>query len=222
MTRPPAYQQFVPLPSDETLRIAWPTLNQSLFDAPEKFFARTRINPDYGKPGWTRDCGKRFHRGCDIAPVVVSATGHTTRVIFTDCATGRDFESEEPTFVPHDEVFCVFDGAVAGLADDESASDFGRHIIVAHRWPGRGTPFYTLYAHLNNLDSKLAFQNNDRCAERHIAAGQRLGRMGQSSRSAEARNWMAIAPHLHFEVWDAAGRPYEPVEFLRAYCERCH
>ena len=39
--------------------------------------------------------------------------------------------------------------------------------------------------------------------------------MGQTARSADARNWMAIAPHLHFEVRDAEGRAYEPVEFLK-------
>ena len=79
----PAYQGFVPLPSDETIRITWPTPNHHLFDAPEKFFAQTRVNLDYGKPGWTRDCGKRFHRGCDIAPVDVTPTGKTTRVVFS-------------------------------------------------------------------------------------------------------------------------------------------
>jgi murein DD-endopeptidase MepM/ murein hydrolase activator NlpD len=28
---------------------------------------------------------------------------------------------------------------------------------------------------------------------------------------------MAIAPHLHFEVRDAEGRAYEPVEFLKRF-----
>jgi hypothetical protein len=35
------YQQFMPLPSDERIRIAWPTPNHFLLDAPEKFFKRT-------------------------------------------------------------------------------------------------------------------------------------------------------------------------------------
>ena len=105
--------QFISLPADETLVIAWPTPNQSLRAAPEKFFARTRVNPDFGKPGFTRDCGKRFHRGCDIAPVKVSPTGQHTTVLFTDCATGKDYESVEPTFVPHDDVFCGYAGTVA-------------------------------------------------------------------------------------------------------------
>jgi len=206
------YQQFVPLPSDEHIRIAWPTPNRFLFEIPEKFFARTRVNPDYGKPGWTRDCGKRFHRGCDIAPVNVTATGKSSRVIFTDCATGRDFESNEPTFVPQDEVFCVFDGMVHEIIEDETASDFGKHIVIEHTWPRSRQKVRTLYAHLSEIfiphDSSLILQ------------GTRVGRMGQTSRSADARNWLAIAPHLHFEVGTADDKPHDPVEFLRRFALR--
>jgi murein DD-endopeptidase MepM/ murein hydrolase activator NlpD len=189
--------EFVPLPDGEHIQIAWPTPNHFLFEAPEKFFARTRVNPDYGKPGWTRDCGKRFHRGCDIAPVNVTATGNTTTVIFTDCATGKDFESVEPTFVPHDEVFHVFGGEVVEVVEDESQSDLGKHVVIEHRWPGSGQKFFTLYAHLAKATGGL--------------------QMGQTSRSPDARNWMAIAPHLHFEVRDAAGNNYNPVEFLEKF-----
>ena len=206
------YQQFIPLPSNETLRVAWPTPNDSLFDVPDKFFARTRVNPDYGKPGWTRDCGKRFHRGCDIAPVRVTATGKTTRVVFTDCASGRDFESEEPTFLPHDDVFCVFDGRVAEVVDDENASDFGKHIVIEHTWPRSGGKFCTIYGHL----SEVAVSSQPSA----ITTGQILGVMGQSSRSADARNWMAIAPHLHFEVRNADGKSYDPQGFLKRFLQR--
>jgi hypothetical protein len=205
-----ALQQFIQLPNNQGLRIAWPTRNHALLDVPEKFFARTRVNPDYGKPGWTRDCGRRFHRGCDIAPVTVTATGKSTTVIFTDCATGKDFESIEPTFVPHDEVFCVFKGTVAEAVDIESASDFGKHIVIEHVWPGSGERFFTWYGHLAEL----------RITNRELRTGDRLGCMGQTSRSADARNWMAMAPHLHFEVRNAAGEVYDPVEFLRRFAWR--
>ncbi len=201
--------QFVPLPIDEPLAIAWPTPNHFLLDAPEKFFARTRINPDYGKPGFTRDCGKRFHRGCDIAPVKVATTGLMTRVIFTDCATNTDFESEEPTFVPQDDVFCVFDGRVMEIVEDVSVSDFGKHVIVEHVWSRSGRRFFTLYAHLSKIHASSTVQR-----------GQLIGKMGQTARSADARNWMAIAPHLHFEVWDAERRAYDPMEFLRNFLEK--
>ena len=200
---------FVPLPLGELLRIAWPTPNQQLGTAPEKFFARTRVNPDFGKPGWTRDCGRRFHRGCDIAPVRVSATGQITPVIFTDCATGQDFVSAEPTWIPHDEVTCVFSGRIVEAVTDETASDFGRHVVIEHRWPKSDAKFYTLYGHLAEVwVVPLAVPT---------PAAVRLGKMGQTARSADARNWMAIAPHLHFEVWDAAGAAYDPVEFLKEF-----
>ena len=52
---------------------------------------------------------------------------------------------------------------------------------------------------------------------RELRTGDRLGRMGQTSRSADARNWMLVAPHLHFEVRDAAGKAYDPVEFLHRF-----
>jgi hypothetical protein len=194
------------------IRIAWPTPNRTLFDAPEKYFARTRVNPDFGKPGWTRDCGKRLHRGCDIAPVNVTVTGKTTRVVFTDCSTNQDFESEEPTFIPNDDVFCVFDGTVTEVVEDENASDFGKHVVIEHVWPHSGEKFHTLYGHLSEVfilhPSSL------------ILRGQRVGMMGQTSRDADARNWMAIAPHLHFEVRDAHDKSHDPLEFLRWFLAR--
>jgi murein DD-endopeptidase MepM/ murein hydrolase activator NlpD len=204
---------FVALPAGESIVVAWPTPNHHLFDAPEKFFARTRVNPDYGKPGWTRDCGRRFHRGCDIAPVHLTPTGQTTRVIFTDCATGRDVESLEPIYRPHDDVFAIHAGRVVERVETPVTSDFGRHILLEHRWPGNGEPFFSLYAHLDELDPAARLGAT-------LPTGQRLGRMGQTSRSADARNWMAIAPHLHFEVRNAAGQPYDPVAFLTRYLNR--
>ena len=200
---------FVPLPTDERIVIAWPTPNRQLFTAPDQFFARTRVNPDFGKPGWTRDCGRRFHRGCDIAPVAVTPTGQTTRVIFTDCATGRDFASDEPTFVPHDEVFSVYPGQISEAVLDETVSDFGRHVVIEHCWPVSGEKFYTLYGHLSAV---VVLPST---SIPHSSA--LLGRMGQTSRNADARNWMAVAPPLHFEVRNAAGAAYDPVEFLKRF-----
>ena len=200
---------FVPFPVEAKLVIAWPTPNQQLRTAPDHFFARTRANPDFGKPGWTRDCGRRFHRGCDIAPVRATVTGRTTRVLFTDCATGHDYESEEPTFVPHDEVFGIYPGQVIEAVTDEAASDFGRHVVLEHTWPVSGTKFFTLYGHLATVAVAPATVLP--------RAGGRLGCMGQTARSADARNWLAIAPHVHFEVWDAAGNAYDPVAFLQCF-----
>jgi murein DD-endopeptidase MepM/ murein hydrolase activator NlpD len=199
---------FVPWPADEKLQVAWPTRRQDLFAAPARYVASTRANPDFGRPGWTRDCGKRFHRGVDIAPVRAIPAGRTTVVQFSDCARGVEYPSEEPILVPDDDVFCVADGAVRAACHDEGVSDFGRHVVVEHSWPRSRESFCTLYGHLDEVTVRYP---------QAVRAGQRLGRMGRSSRSADARNWLAIAPHLHFEAWDAHGRPYDPLEFLREF-----
>lgn len=206
----PAPGNFVPLP-DEPLRISWPTENRSLFAEPEKFFARTRANAEYGRPGFTRDCGRRFHRGCDIAPVAPVTTGGTTTVMFSDCATGTEYASKEPTFVCDEGVFVVFGGVVAEVNADEASSLLGLHVIIEHRWPVGGGKFFTLYAHLRSIAV---------VAGETLRAGQVIGRMGQTSSSADARNWMAIAPHLHFETWDDARAPHDPELFLRTFLPR--
>ncbi len=128
-------QFFVSLPIDEPLVIAWPTPNRSLHGSFDKFFAKTRVNPDYGKPGFTRDCGQRFHRGCDIAPCYSTQSDVRTRVMFTDCTSGKDFESDEPSFTPYDEIFSVVAGIPVKIEADETKSDFGKHIILKHVWP---------------------------------------------------------------------------------------
>lgn len=197
---------FAPLPSDEAIRITWPTPNQQLLVSPERFFARTKANPDYGRPGWTRDCGARPHYGCDIAPVNTTPAGRLTTVIFTDCATGQDYPSDEPVLIPLDDVFCVFDGIVEDVIRDPDSSIYGRHVIIKHQWPQSGEPFFTLYGHLAQCT-----------AAGHISAGERIGQMGQTSSIADARNWMLIAPHLHFEVRDHGGGVYNPMEFLARF-----
>ena len=206
--RQPDRTVFAPLPQGEALPVAWPTGNRTLFTKPDFFTARTRINPSYGLPGWTRDCGKKFHRGCDLAPLATRRTGATTKVTFTNCATGKEFTSEEPVLIPGEDIFAAAAGDVFEVNQDESASDFGLFVVLRHAWPASGKPFYSLYAHL---------------AAAHIAegdairAGANLGVMGSTSRSADARNWMLVAPHLHFEVWDDTGEPYDPILFLRTF-----
>lgn len=199
---------FVTFPEGETLRLSWPTRNQQLFTGPEDFFARTRANPDYGKPGWTRDCGKRFHRGADIAPVAPRPAGTTTTVMFSDCATGEEYASEEPAWLVDEEIFAVAAGVVEDINHQPEATTLGRYVVIRHTWPTSGKVFYSLYAHLASLDVNEGDE---------VEAGHIIGRMGQTSSSADARNWMAVAPHLHFEVMDAEGHHYDPASFLRTY-----
>lgn len=199
--------KFNPLPGCEGLQLAWPTPNRNLFNLPESFFARTRVNPEYGKPGWTRDCGKRFHFGCDIAPVKPVPTGRTTEVAFTDCATGKEFKSKEATWLCDDAIFSIADGIVVDCVSEQAHSTFGLHVLIKHELPDRYC-FYSLYAHLHSLTVIL---------NQHVKAGQSIGVMGQSSSSEDARNWMSIAPHLHLEIHDETGVSVDPAEFLRAY-----
>ena len=205
---PSSGSDWQPLPADASLTVHWPTPNHALRSDPNAFFASTPANQDYGRPGWTRDCGKQFHRGCDIASVRFDATGATTTVIFTDCPTGAEYPSEEPVLKPNDDVFAVAEGVVVEAIDDPEATTFGRHVVLRHQWPDTGDEFFTVYAHLETV----AVHEKET-----VCGGQRLGVMGQTSVSADARNWMAIAPHLHFEVWDGQSRAYDPAAFLERF-----
>jgi len=71
--------------------------------------------------------------------------------------------------------------------------------------------FYSLYAHLRSL-----YVSTGQC----VRAGDIIGRMGQTSSSADARNWMAIAPHLHLEIHNGEGHPVDPVEMLKRYLSK--
>jgi len=191
--------------------LAWPTDNQTLFTDPARFIARTRVNPDYGRPGFTRDCGRRFHRGLDIAPVHVEPDGRLHRVVFSDCARGTEIPSDEPGWIPRDRLYAVAGGVVAERHDDASTSTLGRHLILRHRWPGTTAHFYSLYAH---LEASVVAEGTP------VTAGQVIGTMGMTSSSADARTWMAIAPHLHLEFFDEQGRSFDPERFLRVLLVR--
>ena len=202
---------FEPLPVGQALTLHWPTLNQTLFSQPDQFLSVTRANAHYGKPGWTRDCGKRFHRGCDIAALRPQPTGETTQVWFTDCARELEYPSDEPTFRVDEPVFAVADGQVHEVNEEADRSELGQYVVLSHRWPGDGVAFYTLYAHLAQVVVAKGAA---------VRGGMALGQLGQTSASADARNWMAIAPHLHFEVWNEIGQAYDPLQFLVRWLAR--
>ncbi len=192
---------FSPMPPSVPPRLSWPTLRRDLFTNPEGYFAKTRANPQYGLPGWTRDCGRRFHRGCDIAPVEVHPAGRTVEVMFSDCGRNVEYPSREPALIPFDRVFAVAPGRVAEINLSEDQSDFGLFVVVEH------AEFFTLYGHLASIEARAGAE---------VSGGARIGAMGATSRDADARNWMAIAPHAHFEVIAPEGGAYDPREFLMA------
>lgn len=198
---------FVPLPRKQ-VTLTWPTANRHLHLHPELFFARTPVNADYGKPGWTRDCGKRFHLGCDIAPLVKRPDELTHTVMFSDCATGTEFPGHEPGWIPEDDIFAVGPGVVVEINSESSTSTLGKYVIIEHRWPECGEAFYSLYAHMDEVGVTTGSVVNP---------GNVIGRMGRTSSSADAREWMAIAPHLHLEFWNDNGESYDPAEMLRRF-----
>lgn len=200
--RRPGVSRFDPLPP-ALPRLAWPTRRRDLFSDPSAYIARTRANPDYGKPGWTRDCGRRFHRGCDIAPFERIAAGGVVKVMFSDCVAGTEYASEETAWIPRDDVFAVLDGTVVEVNADPAGSDLGCFVVLGH--PAAGG-ICTLYAHLDTV-AVLAGQR--------VTAGQRLGPMGRTSRSSDAQNWMSVAPHVHVEVIAADGGACDPLAFLK-------
>lgn len=204
-------EDFQPLPENEPLVLAWPTHRRDLFLNPSAYLARTRANPDYGKPGWTRDAGRRFHRGVDIAPRRVTPAGGTVRLMFTDLATGAEYPSDEPAWRPDDEAFAVADGVVVEAVNCEADSDFGLHVVLRHTWPTSGQTFFTLYGHLGSVVVQ---------AGQVVRAGAPLGALGTTSRIPDARLWMAAAPHLHFEARDGEHRRYDPLEFLQRFLPR--
>jgi len=206
--RPTESTSFVALPDRRNITLTWPSPNHQLHSNAESFFARTPVNPDYGKPGWTRDCGRRFHRGCDIAPVNKQSDGISHTVMFSDCKTGTEFPGQEPGWIPEDDIFAVCSGVVVELNQEAELSTCGKYIIIEHRWPKCGDAFYSLYAHLESINIPVGAV---------VKAGDTIGRMGRTSSSAVAREWMAIAPHLHLEFWNDNGESFDPVEMLRKF-----
>ncbi len=199
---------FQPLPRSESLVATWPTPRRDLFSQSDSYIARTPANPSYGQPGWTRDAGRRFHGGVDIAPLHRSPAGYSVRLMFTDLATGAEYPGEAPVWIPEDEVFAVSAGVVEESVAQEAVSDFGLHVVIRHQWPDSGHALFTLYGHLSALHVSVG---------QAVSAGMAIGCMGTTSRIADARLWMSAFPHLHFEAWDAERRRYDPLEFLRSY-----
>jgi murein DD-endopeptidase MepM/ murein hydrolase activator NlpD len=69
----------------------------------------------------------RFHEGIDIRPV------------------HRDENGE-----PLDEVRAIADGKVVYTNAVPSYSNYGKYIVIEHRWDG--SPYYSLYGHLSKID----------------------------------------------------------------------
>ncbi len=182
----------------QTPRLILPTANDALLRGEgEAFYQYVERNVqgvisypwEGGQYGFTRDPHEtgggtvftHFHEGIDIKPL------------------RRDAQGE-----PLDEVVSIAAGRVVHVNDDMRHSNYGRYIVVEHRW--NGSPYYSLYAHL-----AAAFVR----AGESVVQGARLGRMGHTGAGINRER-----SHVHFEInlllsqkfqdWYLAGAPTEP------------
>lgn len=122
----------------------------------------------------------RFHEGMDISPL------------------HRDAKGE-----PLDEVRAMAGGEVVYTTEHAGASNYGRYVVVEHRWDG--CPYYSLYAHLNTI----AVAPGQR-----VKQGDKLGVMGHTgSGITRERAHVHVELNLllssHFEAWHEKFFPTE-------------
>jgi hypothetical protein len=158
--------------------LAFPTANTTLIENhPETFyqhverdFEGVRSTPwEGGQFGFVRDpvrsgaevVFRKFHEGIDIRPLTFSPGGE-----------------------PLDDVRPIARGVVAYSNPHPGASNYGRYVVVRHRWDG--SDYFSLYAHL----AEIAVAPGDT-----VACGTRLGRIGYSGSGIDKSR-----AHLHLEI----------------------
>jgi murein DD-endopeptidase MepM/ murein hydrolase activator NlpD len=117
----------------------------------------------------------RFHEGMDIRPM------------------RRDAQGE-----PIDEVRAMADGKVVYASQAAGASNYGRYMVVEHRWGG--CPYYSLYAHLNTIAVAAGEQ---------VKQGEKLAIMGHTGSGinrerAHVHVELNLLLNDHFEAWHDA------------------
>ncbi len=103
----------------------------------------------------------RFHEGIDIRPVRRNRSGE-----------------------PLDPVVAVADGKVVYRTRSGATSGYGHYVVIEHIW--EGSPYYSLYAHLNRVDVSVGKQ---------MRKGEQLGILGYTGTGINKER-----AHLHFEI----------------------
>jgi murein DD-endopeptidase MepM/ murein hydrolase activator NlpD len=205
---PPLLHVFAKFPSEGlSQRPCLPTPNTKLLDGEtEGFAARTRTNPTYGLPGWTRGQGGRFHKGVDILPVSYERSSQTVCIEYYDPKTSRSFSRDEPVLTPHDEIFAVLDGKVVVANARSERSGYGRYIMIEHHFRD-GSPFISMYAHLEGVEVEEG---------QTVRRGDHIGLMGRTSSKSEGRRYLMAIPHCHFEVGRVIDQGFASTKGARA------
>jgi hypothetical protein len=154
--------------SAHALDLALPTDNNAIRRGDNAGFYQPTVEGtiESGMFGCVRRGGHRFHEGIDIR------------------CLHRDKRGE-----PLDDVNAIADGTVVFFNSKPGLSNYGRYVILAHRWDG--VEIHTLYAHLAVVAAELKIGAP-------VVKGQRLGALGHSTNTREQ-----IPPeraHLHFEI----------------------
>jgi murein DD-endopeptidase MepM/ murein hydrolase activator NlpD len=169
------------------LDLALPTDNDALFsgDGPsfyqyiERDYKGVKSTPwEGGQYGFVRDPKEtsagivytRFHEGIDIRSLHRDARGE-----------------------PLDEVRAIADGKVVHINLVDGYSNYGKYIVIEHRWDGSG--YYSLYGHL----SSIAVKPGDT-----VKRGQPIGIMGYTGTGLNQAR-----AHLHLELNLMLSRQFE-------------
>jgi len=169
------------------LNLALPTENDALFrgGGPDFYqyvirdFKGAKSTPwEGGQYGFVRDPVEtpngliytRFHEGIDIRPMHRDANGE-----------------------PLDEVRAIADGTVVYVNTVAGYSNYGRYIVVEHRWDGSG--YYSLYGHLSSALVRPSAKVN---------RGDVLGIMGYTGEGLDKER-----AHVHLELNLMLSRRFE-------------
>jgi hypothetical protein len=85
---------------------------------------------------------------------------------------------------PLDDVRAIAPGRVVHTSEIAGSSNYGRYVVIEHRWGG--CPYYSLYAHLNTIDTRVGAT---------VAQGEKIGVMGFTGDGIDMRR-----AHTHLEV----------------------
>ena len=153
----------------QALDICLPTANDALLrpgHEAEFFQPTVEGTVESGMFGCVRSHGHKFHEGIDIKCLQHDRRG-------------------EPT----DPVRAVAGGEVAFFNKKPGLSNYGRYVVLQHRWDG--VEVFTLYAHLREITDSLVVGQS-------VQKGQVIGILGHSTNTREGIS--TERAHLHFEI----------------------